>query len=69
MSKLVMGARLFVALPEWPKWTTSTKVAAMFGVTKRSAQRHLRTLEAAGLAFCDWDGPTEAPKPARWWRA
>jgi predicted ArsR family transcriptional regulator len=69
VSKLVMGARLYASLPEWPRWTTAAKVATKFGVTVRSAQRHLRAFEAAGLAYTDWDGVADRQRPARWWRA
>jgi predicted DNA-binding transcriptional regulator YafY len=69
MSKFAMGAKMYASLPEWPKFTTAPKVAEEFGVSRRSAQRDLRTLEAAGLAFTDWDGGGDRHHPARWWRA
>lgn len=69
MSDLVAGALLYTRLPDYPKWTTADKVAAVLGVSRRTAQRHLKAFEAAGLAFTDWDGVAERMRPARWWRA
>jgi predicted ArsR family transcriptional regulator len=69
MSDLVAGALLYTQLPAYPAWTTADKVAAVLGVSRRSAQRHLRAFEAAGLAFTDWDGGGDRHHPARWWRA
>lgn len=69
MSDLVAGALLYTKLPDYPKWTTADKVARILGVGRRTAQRHLRAFEAAGLAFTDWDGVTERLRPAKWWRA
>jgi predicted DNA-binding transcriptional regulator YafY len=68
MSKLVMGARLLLALPAWPKWTTAAKVARAFDVHERTAQRHLRAFEDAGLAYTDLE-PYCGTHRGRWWRA
>lgn len=69
MSDLVAGALLYARLPDPPQWTTADKVARVLGVTRRTAQRHLRAFEAAGLAYTDWDGNAPRPRAAHWWRA
>ncbi len=69
MSKLVLGVTLFRALPVWPTSTTSAEVAGLLGLTVRRAQRHLRKLEDAGIAFSDLEPGMGKERPARWWRA
>jgi predicted ArsR family transcriptional regulator len=66
VSKLVLGVALYRHVPPAgvEAGVTAGDIANALGMHVRSVQRHLVSLELAGLVRRE--GPS---KPARWWRA
>jgi DNA-binding MarR family transcriptional regulator len=67
MSKLVVGVLMYRHIPPPTEaGTTAHDIADGLGLTLRSVQRHLASLERAGLVRRE---PAPKGRSARWWRS